>query len=672
VTGTPAGTVVVRAADLRVSGGVTVTAGIGVPVAGELAVFCRPVVTAPAVVRRDGSVRADGWLPDFVRLGELERHLGGGVIEEIVSAALANGRLRKRQRRRIMSYPLVIRLMLAMTLMPDSSYCDALRRLAGLLADVPFALEWHVPTGKVVTGWRVLVPASLMEEVFWRAAGPLIADDEPSAVLLAGMMVCAADGMLVNVADTPANRAMFGCTGTAAQDGEGAAPFPQLRIVALTARAGRAMLGAIPGRARAGEQTLLARLVRRRPDLFAGRVTCFDRNFPGHDLIQAILDAGGHVVARVKEGISLPAGPGGGWLPDGSRLTWLNAPSGKEEDRLPVRAAEHNAVLPCGDGQEVSETCTLITTLLDHQAAPAGAVRNAYLTRWSASETTFGEDKAAIAGAGNRTSGPVLRSGSPRLVISEAWAWLTATQLVRASAAAALRSEAAAARALRRKDTAPVTADEESFTAVLRHATRSMTSSQVTATSSLDALAAAADAAARAALHALNVPGRERHSPRAQKARPKFAHASGTKQTVTGKPQVIVFAPSRALTAARQENHREGGTTPPSGAADRGTARNPAATRGREPCPHAVTAITKTESKTRTEHQNRNTSENHEHLKSLVLPRRRAYPARPCGRHAPWPIRDRRNAGLAGRRRSGRHPGKSTSAIPRGNCRQRQ
>ena len=84
-------------------------------------------------------------------------------------------------------------------------------------------------------------------------------------------------------------------------------------------------------------------------------------------------------------------------------------------------------------------------------------------------------------GAGNRTSGPVLRSGSPRLVIQEAWAWLTATQLVRASEAAAL--------------------------------------------------------------HVLNVPGRQRHSRRAQKARPKFPHATGTKTTVTGKPQVTVFAP---------------------------------------------------------------------------------------------------------------------------------
>ena len=92
-------------------------AGDAQPSAGEAAVFCRPVVTAPAVVRRDGSVLAGAWLPDLVRLGELERHLGDGVIESVADAAIAEGRLRKRERRRIMSYPLVIRLMIAMTLM---------------------------------------------------------------------------------------------------------------------------------------------------------------------------------------------------------------------------------------------------------------------------------------------------------------------------------------------------------------------------------------------------------------------------------------------------------------------------------------------------------------------------------------------------------------------------
>ena len=531
----------IRSSDLRFQGAGTVVAGDCGPRSGEPAVFCRPVVTAPAVIRRDGTVLAGGWLPDFARLGELERHLGDGVIEAIVEATLAAGRLRKRDRRRIMSYPLVIRLILAMVLMPDASYCEALARVAGLLADVPFALEWHVPTEKVVTDWRLLIPADMMEALFWAAAGPLIGDDEASAVTLAGMTVLAADGMLVNVADTPPNRAFFGSTGTA----DGSSPFPQLRIVAVTARAGRAMLGAILGQAGTGEQTLLKRLVKRRPELFAGRVVCFDRNFPGHELITAILHAGGHVIARVKEGISLgfEDGPGRGWLPDGSRMTWLNAPSGRKPDRLPVRAAEHNAILPGGDGTQVSETCTVITTLLDHEAAPAEAVRDTYLTRWSASETTFGEDKTTIAGAGNRTSGPVLRSGSPRLVIQEAWAWLTATQLTRAGEAAALRSEHAAARALRRQDAAPVTADEESFTAARHHMIRSMTSSQVTAASSLEAIAAAGDAAARAMLRTLNVPSRHRHSDRMQKARPKFPHATATKTTVTGKPQVTVFAP---------------------------------------------------------------------------------------------------------------------------------
>src|SRR5947207_6901548 len=292
--GTPAGTVVLRAAGLRVRGGTVTAARDAAPAAGELAVFCRPVVTAPAVVRRDGTVLADAWLPDLVRLGELEAHLGDGVIEAAVDTAVAAGRLKPRQRRRIMSYPLVIRLMIAMTLMPDASYCEALARLAGLLADIPFVLEWHVPTGKVITDWRLPVPPALMEDLFWQAAGPLIGDDEPSAVMLAGMPVAAADGMLVNLPDTPANRVFFGSTGTA----DDSSPFPQLRIVAVTARAGRAMLGAILGQASAGEQTLLRRLVRRRPDLFAGLVVCFDRNFPGYDLITAILHAGGHVIAR--------------------------------------------------------------------------------------------------------------------------------------------------------------------------------------------------------------------------------------------------------------------------------------------------------------------------------------------------------------------------------------
>ena len=540
--GTPAGTLVVGSADLRVNGG-TVTVAGRAPSKGQATAFCRLVLTAPAVVRRDGTVLADAWLPDVARLGELEAHLGDGVIEDLVAEAVREGRLPRRERRRIMSYPLVIRLTIAMALAPDGSYCEALSRLAGLLAGIPFARQWHIPAEKVITDWRRLVPPALAEALFWKAAGPLVSDGDASAVTLAGRPVAAAGGMLVNVADTKRNREFSGTTGTA----DGSSPFPQLLVVALIARAGRAMPGAILGQATAGEQSQLKRLVRRRPDLFRGIVVCFGRNFPGHDLIPAIPGAGGHVVARARAGIALPfqPGPDMGWLGNGSRMTWLNAPSGRKAERLPVRACEHNAVFPAvpGGEQEVSETCTIITTLLDHEAAPAAALRDTYLTRWGAAETTFGQDKATITGAGNRTPGPVLRSGEPRLVIQEAWAWLTGTQLVRASSAAALAGEHAAARAPRRRSGKEVTADEESFTAGRHHAIRSMTTTQVTATSSLAAIAAASDSAARAVLHTLNLPGRHRRSERKQKARPKFPHTASAKATATARPRITVFAP---------------------------------------------------------------------------------------------------------------------------------
>jgi len=200
-------------------------------------------------------------------------------------------------------------------------------------------------------------------------------------------------------------------------------------------------------------------------------------------------------------------------------MSWLNAPGRKSGDRLPVRVAEHNAVLPCADGEEVSETFTLATTLLDHHQVQAEQIREAYLTRWSSSETTFGEDKTTITGAGDRTSGPVLRSGTPRLAIQEFWAWMTGTQLVRASAAASLTTDAAAARALRRRPASgPATTDEVSFTITRHTAIRSMTQTKVTAATSLAELAALAEATSRATLHTLITTGRQRHSPRKQKS----------------------------------------------------------------------------------------------------------------------------------------------------------
>ncbi len=95
----------------------------------------------------------------------------------------------------------------------------------------------------------------------------------------------------------------------------------------------------------------------------------------------------------------------------------------------------------------------------------------------------------------------------------------------------------------RREGSGPVTTDQVSFTAARNHAVCSTIQSKVTAGTSLAALAALAEDTSRATLHTLAVTGRQRHSPRAQKARPGFPHTAVTKKTVTGVPQVTRFQP---------------------------------------------------------------------------------------------------------------------------------
>lgn len=544
--GLPAGMIAVRAADVICPGGaagaVTALLVTGSLVAsGEPVVFTHPVTMAPAVVRRSGAVQAGGWLPDHVRLGLLEAQLGHGVIEAVIEGAVRAGRLARPARRRLMSLELACRFTVAMALSPECDYRETMARLAGHLAGVPWARRWHVPTSKVFTSWRRLLGWQVMEELFWQAAGSIAGPATPrgQAALWCGLELCAIDGFQIDLPATGANREEFGSSG--ASDGSG--PFPQARAVLVTARAARAVLGAAMDACSVGEQTLIARLVAGHPGLFAGRVFVVDRNFLGHKLATAILDAGGHLVMRVKQGISLPAVPGG-WLSDGSRMSYLNAPSGRAADRLPVRVVEHNVTVPGPGGDTVSELYCLATTLLDHQQFPAEQVREAYPQRWSASETTIGENKTTVTGAGPPT-GPALRSEEPDLIRQEFWAWLTGAQLVRKSGAATLTAAAAntADSATAGSRARPVTTDQISFTAMRREAARSMVQTLVTATTSPAVLARLAEAASRAALGTLIVTGRQRRSDRRQKSRPSFPHTQVTTPAITGPVKITRFHP---------------------------------------------------------------------------------------------------------------------------------
>ncbi|HUY45010.1 MAG TPA: hypothetical protein VMV92_04710, partial [Streptosporangiaceae bacterium] len=54
----------------------------------------------------------EAWLKGL--FAELEAHLGDGVIGDLAGRAIAGGRLARPERRRLMSLPLAIRLLVAM------------------------------------------------------------------------------------------------------------------------------------------------------------------------------------------------------------------------------------------------------------------------------------------------------------------------------------------------------------------------------------------------------------------------------------------------------------------------------------------------------------------------------------------------------------------------------
>ncbi len=386
--------------------------------------------------------------------------------------------------------------------------------------------------------------------------------------------VAAADGMLVNLADTgqPGVLRLHRDRGRICP-----VPAAQARRGDRPRRPRQARRDPRPGRPRGADP--LKRLVKRRPSLFAGLVVCFDRNFPGHELILGLSSAaGGHVIARVKEGIPLPSGdgPGRGWLPDGSRMTWLNAPSGKKTDRLPVRAAEHNVILPASDGKQSHRRPA-------RSSPPCWTTRKPPLTR-SATPTSPGGAPRRPRSARTRPrspapgTAPAARScgpAPPRLVISEAWTWLTATRLVRASDAAALRSEHAAARALRRRNRRH--GHRRRGILHRRPAPRDPVHDIVAGHSLLVVARACRRGRRRRSrpLHTLNIPGRRRHSERAQKARPKFPHARPRRPPSPGNPR-SQYSRRDSPSPLRHATPRERRKPPrPRGAADRGTARYP-------------------------------------------------------------------------------------------------
>ena len=81
-----------------------IAAGEGQIRTGDMVVFCKPVVVAPAVVRRDGRVQAGGHPADHARLGIIEQQLDemtgqSGTIGQVAAQVTPRGKVKGSARR---------------------------------------------------------------------------------------------------------------------------------------------------------------------------------------------------------------------------------------------------------------------------------------------------------------------------------------------------------------------------------------------------------------------------------------------------------------------------------------------------------------------------------------------------------------------------------------------
>jgi hypothetical protein len=486
---------------------------------GEPVVWCTVVVTAPAVVRRDGRVQAQGRPCDHAWLGaaeqELDRRCGPGTIDRIAAAVRPTGKI-KAVARREMSVACTIRAVLLMTVMPDADSREVLTTLLGELTAVPWQRPHAVPSGTVLSTWRTAIGEAPLQQLQRELLAAVVTEHRdpalPRVEVGGGLRLGAIDGTVTRMPDTAANRAVFGTAGQAETG------YPQIRHLHVSDAFTRATLAVVCGPAGGdkaeAEQALLDRMLAEQPDVFGpDRLWIMDRNFPGVPRIAALLATGSHVLVRVKSDIRLPRiSP---FAADGSYLTRLSGGG----TSLTMRVVEYHVTL---DGQTTPELFCLVTDLLDHTTHPAHLLAQAYQWRWDGSETALREAKSAIHDAGPGT-GAILRSHNPELIRQEHAAWATATELVRA----ATRSAAAIATPFRKgpRTGQPVAARHLSFTTARRTLITTVRAGAATASLPAPTRAAAHQRALALIATARVTTDRHRHRDHKIKTRQAFPHA---------------------------------------------------------------------------------------------------------------------------------------------------
>jgi hypothetical protein len=332
-------------------------------------------------------------------LGELTQLVPFEMVDEALKATrTVQSRLRNLPSR------VVVYLLLAACLFPETGYPGVWRKLTGALAGLPVA----VPSPSALAQARRRIGAAPLRWLFDLLKGPG-ADMQAPGTRWRGLLVVALDGTTLTVPDTHAVMTRF----TKQAGNHGGTGYPQVRLLALVACGTRTLIDAVFGPTASGETTYAPRLL---PSLRSGMILLADRNFAAQGLLADIARTGADVLVRLKNGRKTPILAR---LPDGSCLSTLGG--------LRVRVIDCEITVTTTAGTHTG-LYRLATTLLDHHRYPAAELTTLYHQRWEI-ETAYLELKSTILG------GRVLRARTPEGIDQEIFALLVVHQLLRTAMA---------------------------------------------------------------------------------------------------------------------------------------------------------------------------------------------------------------------------------------------
>jgi hypothetical protein len=336
-------------------------------------------------------------ISDYISLGVLAKTFPSGRVREILK-----GSGKTSIRERDMPAHVVVYYVIALSLYMQSSCREVLRCLLEGVQWLAGPLSTIKVTGRAgISQARKRMGYEPLKQLHDAIVGP-IATPETQGAWYRGWRLVSLDGSTLDVADTAANAAQFG----RASGPRGPAGYPQIRFVSLIENGTHVLFASRMDGYVTSEHALAKQVM---PGLSAGMLCLADRLFAGYSLWNQGRSTGADLLWRVGKTFLLPPDKR---LSDGSFLSYLYpSVQGRQRKRnaVMVRVIEYRL-----EGVANAEPgYRLITTILDHETAPAEELAALYHERWEI-ETALDELKTHLRG-----SRIILRSKMPDLVRQE-------------------------------------------------------------------------------------------------------------------------------------------------------------------------------------------------------------------------------------------------------------